>query len=259
MLRFQCPCGQRLQARDDCRGVDVACPRCGATIIAGGRPEPANGPATPATPAGPARLWIAGAVVVLLAGGAAWLSGLFDGVSAPTGEAARTLERERLKRMAAGLEAYQEAHDFQMPPADGKGKGLSWRVHILPHVGAQGLFKRFNLEEAWDGPTNLPLLSEMPDLYRRPGDAGRDGLTPYVAVRKDTLDFPPGGAFVVVASRPERWTEPGVLDLDEPGLAARLDFRFGKAHAVFRGGEIREAAREPEETLRAALAGEGPP
>ena len=42
---------------------------------------------------------------------------------------------------------------------------LSWRVHILPHLGYEQLYDRFALDEPWDSPTNRKLLSEMPPEY----------------------------------------------------------------------------------------------
>lgn len=47
---------------------------------------------------------------------------------------------------------------------------LSWRVHILPYMGYQNLYERFHLDETWDSPNNLPLLAEMPDVFRSAQD-----------------------------------------------------------------------------------------
>jgi hypothetical protein len=43
---------------------------------------------------------------------------------------------------------------------------LSWRVHLLPFLEQQPLYERFHLDEPWNSPHNLALLSEMPDIYR---------------------------------------------------------------------------------------------
>lgn len=48
---------------------------------------------------------------------------------------------------------------------------VSWRVHILPFLGYYELFEKFRVTEPWDSPNNLPLLSQMPDIYRSAGDA----------------------------------------------------------------------------------------
>lgn len=47
---------------------------------------------------------------------------------------------------------------------------LSWRVHILPFLGLRDLYDKFNLDEPWDSVNNLPLLDQMPDVYRSIGD-----------------------------------------------------------------------------------------
>lgn len=52
---------------------------------------------------------------------------------------------------------------------DSRGRpGLSWRVAILPFLGYEELYKKFNLSEPWDGPTNKPLLELIPDVFVSP-------------------------------------------------------------------------------------------
>ncbi|MFN3192873.1 MAG: hypothetical protein ACE361_20355 [Aureliella sp.] len=46
--------------------------------------------------------------------------------------------------------------------------GLSWRVKLLPLLGYDELFKKFNLKEPWDSPTNKPLLEYIPDEFVSP-------------------------------------------------------------------------------------------
>jgi Protein of unknown function (DUF1559) len=53
---------------------------------------------------------------------------------------------------------------------------LSWRVHILPYMGEDALYRQFKLDESWDSPTNIRLLNQMPLAYAAPGD--RDGARP---------------------------------------------------------------------------------
>jgi len=45
---------------------------------------------------------------------------------------------------------------------------LSWRVHLLPFLGMEDLYRQFNLDEPWDSPNNLPLVSQMPEVYASP-------------------------------------------------------------------------------------------
>lgn len=46
--------------------------------------------------------------------------------------------------------------------------GLSWRVQILPLLGYQELYDRFNLREPWDSPQNMKLLEYIPDEFVSP-------------------------------------------------------------------------------------------
>jgi len=58
---------------------------------------------------------------------------------------------------------------------------LSWRVALLPLLGFNTLFNQFDLTRAWDDPVNLPLLQQMPDIYRSsPLDAANSTITRYV-------------------------------------------------------------------------------
>lgn len=52
---------------------------------------------------------------------------------------------------------------------------LSWRVHILPYVEGDYLYRQFNLKEPWDSPTNLRLLAQMPRVYGTPAMQQRAG------------------------------------------------------------------------------------
>src|SRR5205085_2654787 len=42
---------------------------------------------------------------------------------------------------------------------------LSWRVAILPYLANDHLYRRFKLDEPWDGPHNRTLLAEMPEVF----------------------------------------------------------------------------------------------
>ncbi|MEM7477643.1 MAG: DUF1559 domain-containing protein [Planctomycetota bacterium] len=46
--------------------------------------------------------------------------------------------------------------------------GLSWRVAILPELGYQDLYSKFNLKEPWDSPTNKELLKYIPPEFVSP-------------------------------------------------------------------------------------------
>jgi Protein of unknown function (DUF1559) len=164
----------------------------------------------------------------------------------------------------------------RLPPAAVCGKDgtplLSWRVLILPYVEDKRLYERFNLDEPWDSPHNIALLSEMPSIYAPPpGKASK--VPPYhtvchVFVGKDTAfegheglrvreDFPDDlNTFMVVeAGKPVPWTKPEELVYDPNGPLPELTclFRdgFRAAHVFPSVRFINKSTSEAE--LRAAI------
>jgi prepilin-type processing-associated H-X9-DG protein len=99
----------------------------------------------------------------------------------------------QLKRLGLALNEYQSAHDHFPAPAIARADGtplLSWRVAILPFLGYQSLYDRFRLDEPWDSPHNLALLSEMPVEFACPsGPARRRGQTAYLVIVGPKTDF----------------------------------------------------------------------
>jgi hypothetical protein len=95
----------------------------------------------------------------------------------------------------------------------------------LPFLEEDALYKRFNLDEPWDGPHNQALLAQTPRCYS-PAGGGPDapGLTRYqvfvgpgTAFERDGLtwaDFPDGPAetiLVAEAGVAVPWSEPADL------------------------------------------------
>ena len=75
-------------------------------------------------------------------------------------------------RIAAALHGYADDHGGRLPPAalcdEGGRPPHSWRVLILPYLGEQACYDEFRLDEPWDSPRNLALLSRMPAAYAPP-------------------------------------------------------------------------------------------
>ena len=80
--------------------------------------------------------------------------------------------RTRLTEIGKAMSAYCDRHGGRLPPAAIYSKDgnplLSWRVALLPYLGHDELFRRFKLDESWDSPNNLPLASEMPEVFAIP-------------------------------------------------------------------------------------------
>ncbi|PHS00012.1 MAG: hypothetical protein COA78_24400 [Blastopirellula sp.] len=99
--------------------------------------------------------------------------------------------RNTLGEIIVGINEYHDALMKYPDPAikDKEGKSLlSWRVQLLPFMGHQELYEKFNLEEPWDSKHNLKLVKEMPDFYRNPFSNAATGHTQFLApVGKRTI------------------------------------------------------------------------
>ncbi|WP_437230262.1 DUF1559 domain-containing protein [Planctomicrobium sp. SH661] len=116
--------------------------------------------------------------------------------------------------------------DEKMAAAIAKNKGLSWRVHLLPMLGQQELYDRFNLAERWDSPHNRTLLKEMPAVF---GDDPEGKTRIHMLVGNETLfksgkapdldavrDVPEQTVVLIEAGseKADFWTKPGGLPFD---------------------------------------------
>lgn len=89
----------------------------------------------------------------------------------------RTQSKQNLKQM--GL-AHQLYHDTEgsLPPGgtfDELGRGLhSWQTMLLPWVEQQGLYKRMDLEQPWQHPTNAKATSTRVPAFENPAIANSE-------------------------------------------------------------------------------------
>src|SRR5262245_2623672 len=108
-------------------------------------------------------------LVVLLCGGCG-IAALVLSVGKVRDAANRTKSQNNLKQIGLGIHMYNDSHN-ELPGnsygPDGKPL-LSWRVHILPYMEADDLYQQFKLNEPWDSPNNIRLLSQMPPVYANP-------------------------------------------------------------------------------------------
>lgn len=56
---------------------------------------------------------------------------------------------------------------------DGTSSLLSWRVHLLPYLGHDDLYRKFRLQEPWNSQHNIALIPEMPPEYQTESTQGR--------------------------------------------------------------------------------------
>jgi hypothetical protein len=155
------------------------------------------------------------------------------------------LSRNCLKQISLAFRSYHEAFG-RLPPAVVCGKDgrplYSWRVPLLPFLEEENIYKKFRLDEPWDGPHNQKFLERTPPCYR-PSLGGKDppGLTRYqvfigpgTAFERDRLtwdDFPDCLAetlLVVEAGEPVPWSKPADLAYDPNGPLPPLGGVYGK-------------------------------
>jgi serine/threonine protein kinase len=88
-------------------------------------------------------------------------------------QAKKTKSINNLRQLSLAMHNYAAVHGYLPRPAlyskDGKPL-LSWRVAVLPYLGETPLFKKFHLDEPWDGPHNKPLLEYMPPSFMATGE-----------------------------------------------------------------------------------------
>jgi hypothetical protein len=94
----------------------------------------------------------------------------------------RMRSSNNLKQIGLAVHNYEDA--FECLPhntysLDGKPL-LSWRVHLLPYIEHDHIYRQFKLDEPWDSPNNIHLLNEKPKYYMGPGDlSGKPGSLTY--------------------------------------------------------------------------------
>ena len=151
-----------------------------------------------------------------------------------------------LKQIALAMHNYHAANNVfpRSASVDENGKPLlSWRVSILPYLGHQTLYSKFNFDEPWDSAHNKELLKEMPPVYSCPDRLKPESFTTsyQVFVGKnamfendqdvgiaDVTDGTSNTFLVVEAKTAAPWTKPDDLTFD-PG-AAPSKLGVGSAH-----------------------------
>ncbi|MCI0702957.1 MAG: DUF1559 domain-containing protein [Planctomycetia bacterium] len=100
--------------------------------------------------------------------------------------AARMQDSNNLKQLALAMHFHHDATGTLPQPAwlqpqgaPNKPGGLSWRVHLLPYIEQQALYKQFKLDEPWDSENNKKLIEQMPKIYASPLVTDPVGQTRY--------------------------------------------------------------------------------
>jgi hypothetical protein len=178
---------------------------------------------------------LAGVFVICCGGGGLGLYFLGDRIFGEVAD--RTESANNMKRIGVAMHQHQDVQGFipnNSYAPDGRPL-LSWRVHILPYLGEEGLYRQFNLNEPWDGPTNRKLISQMPKIYgtaemRKTSGEGKTyyrgfshqgaifekprakGLPPNRLTFGNILDGMTNTIAVVEAGEAVEWTKPDDID-----------------------------------------------
>jgi prepilin-type processing-associated H-X9-DG protein len=116
---------------------------------------------------------------------------LLPAVQAAREAARRAQSVNNLKQLALAMHNYHATHNRFPARAnfDARGKPLlSWRVHLLPFLDEENLYKQFHLDEPWDSEHNRKLIPLMPQVYQNPSAPAQPGKAHYVGlVGKGTL------------------------------------------------------------------------
>ena len=116
------------------------------------------------------------------------LSGVVIGMLLPAVQQVRAAARRvtamnNMRQLQLAVLNYESAHG-RLPPAysvDAAGKPLlSWRVHILPYLEEKALYDKFHLDEPWDSPHNIKLVTEMPESFQNPNISIESGMTTFL-------------------------------------------------------------------------------
>ena len=183
-----------------------------------------------------------------------------------------------LRQIGIAMHNYADANKSLFPAHASYDKDgrplLSWRVHLLPFISEEKLYKEFHLDEPWDSEHNKKLIPRMPKIYRCPNQklADAEKTTYVVPVGKETA-FPPGpkglhlpkdfkdgtsNTILVVDADNEHaviWTKPDDLKYDAKNPFAGLVGHHRKGFLVALGdGSARfVSTKVSKETVRAAF------
>ena len=192
-IRFECPNGHTLYAKETQVGKAYACPKCGESVQVPAPPKPQIEVVSlpkklePKKPIWTQNMVILGALAgTLTVGLLACVPFLFGSSKSSQGMqqagsglapssspvspskpqlAAVDPEPIKTKLRKIGVAWLNfESQTKRFIPAN--PTQLSWRVHLLPYLEQGPLYSRFKLDEPWDSPHNIELVKFMPDVFR---------------------------------------------------------------------------------------------
>ena len=194
--------------------------------------------------------------------------------------AEQTRASNDLKQIGIAVHSYHDVNAF--PPADITDKNgkavLSWRVHLLPFLEQDDLYKQFKLDEPWDSDHNKKLLDKIPPTFagrvRGPKADGKTAYlrpsgkgTAFVAGKKLTFaGITDGTSNTIMAVEAEdaaavEWTKPADLPFDPKTPAKGLARPAGRFLALMFDASVRvvQSDLSAEQLARAFDPADGQP
>jgi hypothetical protein len=107
-------------------------------------------------------------------------------------QAQRMTSMNNVKQILLAMHNYHDVYKTFPAVAnfDKNGKPLlSWRVHLLPFLEQEPLYRQFHLDEPWDSAHNKKLIAQMPTVFRNPESKAPPGQTTYVGPVGKALMF----------------------------------------------------------------------
>jgi hypothetical protein len=199
-------------------------------------------------------------------------------------DARRSMSMNNLKQIGLAMHMYHDKQKRFPSPASFDAAGrplLSWRVHVLPFLDQEDLYKQFRLDEPWDSEHNRQLIGKMPPVFRSPmlGEA-ESGRTTYLVPTGEGTLFPgtrpvamsevrdgTSNTILAVEADPKQavvWTQPQDLPFDAEQPARGLTGPYPEgAVALFADGSVRligaEMLGDAENLRRLMLIADGQP
>ncbi|MCA9041766.1 MAG: DUF1559 domain-containing protein [Planctomycetaceae bacterium] len=169
---------------------------------------------------------------------------LLRGLPEARGPAIRTQCRNNLKQIGIAVHSYHEFNG-QLPSPSYLSENYtptSWRVYLLPYMGATDLWKGYDSNQTWDSPANASTLASRPSFYNCaavPDDETLKTVTHYAVVTGQGTVHPPEGPLTLtqvqegdgtsntiyaseVSGVQIPWTEPRDIDVDKLPLGINL-------------------------------------
>jgi hypothetical protein len=198
----------------------------------------------------------------------------------------RIVDSNNLHQMGLGVMNYCDTNNGRLPGYDdspdpfnpgvpGRKSQLSWRVHLLPYLEQDNLYRPFKLDEPWDSPTNKRLIPMMPKIYAHPKadpQWAQEGKTVYRVFTGPHCAFNLGARFpativdgtsntimVVESADPVIWTKPDEIEYDPKQPLPKFGHYFSGGYQVlmFDGSTRMISPSVSETTLRAAITSNG--